>query len=529
MRRCSPPLLLTALGIVLAAPAKSTGPPDQATVKAIYARLCAAAGFQQGAPQLEFDDTSAKASAAYTDFNHEPTRIVVERKALETCATFGSHTNDAVAFLLGHELAHFSMGHGWGSDFQRVGDHSQVKSDVALAMANNKAYHLFETQADQKGAFYAYIAGYVPEVVADTLLQRLYTAYGWSVKMSGYPDRPVREELLRTGLLRYQDMAMALRLADHRLILGQYAEAAKLYELLMSEGFRNPMLFTNAGVCYLLQAIAEQPKEDVSFIYPVELDLRERWRGAGEDASVSELLKKGEDLFLQTLVMDRSSDAALADLACVYFLRKDLDGAAHWIAQHGQAPSMNKRTHLVLAAILNAKRGDGAKAKTLLQDPALKGSWIAQRNLDALNGSATGGAPSIAWGNTSEEKIQEKTLLELATGFGKAEKLIYRTDTVLYHGQEKTFWKMSADRTDAAKKTHWLYLAGTCPGYTGKSANGVVIGDPLEKLNKTYGTPKLTVQTLEGELHLYDQQSILFLLDCSMKVSGWTLFAEKSQ
>lgn len=528
MRLRSTPLLLTAFGVVLAAPARSAGPPDHATVKAIYGKLCAAAGFQQGAPELEFDDTSVKASGAYTDFNHEPTRIVVERKALETCATFGSRTNDAVAFLLGHELAHFSMGHGWGSDFQRVGDHSQVKSDVALAMANNKAYHLFETQADQKGAFYAYIAGYVPEVVADTLLQRLYTAYGWSVKMSGYPDRPVREELLRTGLLRYQDMAMALRLADNRLILGQTAEAAKLYELLMSEGYRNPMLFTNAGVCYLLQAIAKQPKETVPFTYPVELDLRERWRGAGESASVDELLKKAEDLFLQTLVMDRTSDAALADLACVYFLRKDVDGAAHWIAQHGQAPTLNKRTHLVLEAILNAKRGDSARAKTLLQDPALKGSWIARQNLDALNGTLSADATSApALSNTSEEKIQEKTLLQLATGFGKAEKLIYRSDTVLYHGQENTCWKMSADRIDAANKTHWIYLAGTRRGYVGKSAKGIAIGDPVVKLDKEYGAPTLSMQTLEGEIVLYDQQGILFILDRSMKVTGWTLFAEK--
>ena len=31
-------------------------------------------------------------------------------------------------------------------------------ADMALAFANNKAYHLFETQADQRGAFFAYIA-----------------------------------------------------------------------------------------------------------------------------------------------------------------------------------------------------------------------------------------------------------------------------------------------------------------------------------------------------------------------------------
>ncbi len=135
----------------------------QATVEAIYKKLCAAAGLLQGAPILEFDDASAGKTGAFTDFDHEPTRIVVERKALETCATFGARTNDAVAFLLGHELAHFSMGHGWGMDFQRISDHSKVKAEMAQAFENNKAYHLFETQADHRGAFFAYIAGYVPD------------------------------------------------------------------------------------------------------------------------------------------------------------------------------------------------------------------------------------------------------------------------------------------------------------------------------------------------------------------------------
>lgn len=504
-------------------------PPDQATVQAIYKKLCAAAGLQNGAPLLEFDDSSTRASGAFTDFNHEPTRIVVERKALETCATFGPRTNDAVAFLLGHELAHFSMGHGWGADFQRVADHSQVKADMAMAFANNKAYHLFETQADQRGAFFAYIAGYVPELVADTLLQRLYSTYGWSAKMSGYPDRPDREALLRSGLDRYQEMTMALRLADQRSILGQHAEAAKLYQLLLSEGFRNPMLFTNAGACYLMQAIAQAPAGKIAFTYPVELDLREKWRGAGDGTSVEELLTKAEDLFMQTLLMDRTSDAAMADLACVAFLRDDLGSAAHWIAQHGKTPVMNQRTHLVLEAILQARNGDLPKAKSTLQNDVLKNSWIAQRNLQAIDGKAVAQAPTVVLGDGTIEKIDGKSLSELATGFADAPKLDYRNSTLLRYRTAWDHWKMAADRTDAAQKTHWLYLCGTLSGYAGESSKGIGMTDPIEKMTKAYGQPDRTLQTMDGEIDLYLQHGILFHLDRDHRVSGWTLFAEKQQ
>lgn len=521
----------TVLMLVLGAlpTAWSANPPDQATVQAIYRKLCAAAGLLQGAPMLEFDDTNARASGAFTDFNHEPTRIVVERKALETCATFGARTNDAVAFLLGHELAHFSMGHGWGADFQRISDHSQAKADMAMAFANNKAYHLFETQADQRGAFFAYIAGYVPELVADTLLQKLYGTYGWSAKMSGYPDRTDREALLRNGLLRYQEMTMALRLADQRLILGQHDDAAELYELLLSEGFRNPMLFTNTGACYLLQAIALEPAGMIDYTYPVELDLREKWRGAGDGTSQEELLKKAEDLFLQTLLMDRTSDAAMTDLACIAFLRDDPGSAAYWIAQHGKLPAKNERTHLVLEAILQARNGDLPKAKTTLQDPVLKNSWIAQRNLQAIDGKAPGPIPATAIGNASIEKLDGKSLSELATGFADAPHLDYRGSTILSYRMAADHWKLAADRTDAAQKTHWLYLCGTHPGYAGESAKGIGMTDPIEKMMKAYGPPDRTLQTMDGEIDLYIQHGILFHLDRDQRISGWTLFAEKQQ
>jgi len=504
-------------------------PPDQATVQAIYRKLCAAAGLLQGAPVLEFDNASARASGAFTDFNHEPTRIVVERKALEVCATFGGRTNDAVAFLLGHELAHFSMGHGWGADFQRIGDHSQVKADMALAFANNKAYHLFETQADQRGAFYAYIAGYVPELVADTLLQRLYSTYGWNPKMSGYPDLPDREGQLRSGLDHYQELTMALRLADHRSILGQYGEAAKLYELLLSEGFRNPMLFTNTGACYLLQAIALGPAGSIAYTYPVELDLRDKWRGAGDGITKEELLRKAEDLFLQALLMDRTSEAALADLACVAFLRNDLGSAGHWIAQHGKIAAMNQRTHLILEAILQARNGDLPKAKGTLNDPLLKSSWIAKRNLQAIDGKVPAPTPVAPWGDATMEKIDGKSLSDLSTGFTDAPHLDYRTSTILRYRLAWDHWKMAADRIDAAQKTHWLYLCGTLSGYAGTSSKGIGLTDPIEQVTKAYGQPDRTLQTMDGELDLYLQHGILFHLDRDHRVSGWTLFAEKQQ
>lgn len=508
-------------------PCQALPPPTGPEVQAVYTRLCAAAGLAQGAPHLEFDAQSTRSAAAFTDFGTTPTRIVVEQKALDVCATFGPLTNDAVAFLLGHEIAHFSMGHGWGADLQQFGDHGSVKKNMEMAMANNRAFHVFETQADQKGAFYAFIAGYSPALVADSLIRRLYKAYGWNDRMSGYPDRPVREELLRKGLVRYQEMTMAMRLADHRLALGQYHEAGKLYELLMSEGFRNPMLYTNAGACHLLQAIQLIPSAEARFTFPVEIDTRERWRGALANTMEEELLK-AEDHFLEALLMDRTSSSALANLACIALVRKDLVAADHWIGAYGKCTGAHANTGAVLQAILAAERGDEQGAKDRLRTLAAAGDGLAQRNLDALEGKPTLTTSAEA-STLPEERIEGRTLTELATGFAQASPLEHRGRTLLRYGTEGTCWKMAADRIDAAGATHWLYLGGTAAGYTGKSSKGIAIGSPIASVTKNHGQPHTTLNTMEGQLLIYPSAGSIFSIDRDGRVSGWTLFQERKQ
>lgn len=500
-------------------------PVQTSLVQEIYARLCAAAGLVQGAPLLVFDDSNTRGAGAVTDFKTMPTRIVVERKALETCSTFGDRSADAIAFLLGHELAHFTMGHGWGEDLQHFGDHSEVSRNIRSAQSASNSYHLLETQADQKGAFYAFIAGFAPELVADSLVNRLYTAYGWKSQTTGYPDRPVREELLRKGLSRYQDLAMVMRLADHRLILGQYAEAASLYAFLMGEGFRNPMLYNNAGACHLQQAIAAAPPALRRFTYPVELDLRERWRGAG--ASMEEELRLAEDLLLQALVLDRSSGSVLVNLACVSLLRNDHPAATHWIAAHAAAEPEDVPTRSILSAILAAQAGDEAKAKALLDQPMLKKDKIATMNRAALEGRSEAVKPPPP--ATEPERIGGATLVELASGFARIPPVSYRDRALLRHAAVKDSWKLAAERRDAAGNTHWLYLVGTTAHYAGKSSKGIGIGDPLAQLNKLYGEPHGMLHTMEGRLLVYPSNGLIFRTDRSGRVTGWVLFSEKQQ
>ena len=92
------------------------------------------------------------------DISHETTSMAsysprekilrVENKAIKSCQKFGTSTETALAFIIGHELTHFYQNHG--GDFAFFMSQSIYNSNIKK-----------EEQADIYGAMLAYWAGYL--------------------------------------------------------------------------------------------------------------------------------------------------------------------------------------------------------------------------------------------------------------------------------------------------------------------------------------------------------------------------------
>ena len=128
----------------------------EAQVASVYNHIATAMGLLER-PELVFE-RYASSSVAAIQFTKN--QIIFEEKAYDICATFGERTDDAIAMILGHELAHYKLQHNWGDDFTSSFALGDVHNSINKANVELEQMHFWETQADQMGGIYAYLGGY---------------------------------------------------------------------------------------------------------------------------------------------------------------------------------------------------------------------------------------------------------------------------------------------------------------------------------------------------------------------------------
>ncbi|MCO6492754.1 MAG: hypothetical protein J5I98_30325 [Phaeodactylibacter sp.] len=111
--------------------------------------------------------------------------IVLDRRSLQVCRTFGSDSLSALAFIIGHELAHFFQEEVGG----RNGEFSYLAYDK-----NQRSNPEKERLADIQGLFNAYLAGYRSTAILPELIARLYDAYQLPGHLKGYLTLEERQQ-----------------------------------------------------------------------------------------------------------------------------------------------------------------------------------------------------------------------------------------------------------------------------------------------------------------------------------------------
>jgi len=139
--------------------------PNRERVESIFNRLYRTSGIKiLEKPKLEISNENENVAAYYPRKNV----IEIEQKALTVCESFGNEFESAVAFILGHELAHSLQKEG------RVKD--QATSYLAFDHVEDSGKRT-EHNADMYGIFNAYLAGYKTIEILPDLIYRIYEAY----------------------------------------------------------------------------------------------------------------------------------------------------------------------------------------------------------------------------------------------------------------------------------------------------------------------------------------------------------------
>lgn len=495
----------------------------------VYDRLVAARGDIRN-PVPPFALRKDEKSVAY--INYDPLEIVLEEKAYDVCAKFGGDTaKAAIAFLIGHELSHHYEKHAWRRGFAH--DFKDLPIGMKLDSLMDDVAH--ETEADYLGGFLTYSAGYGLFDKGAEVIKKLYDAYSLPAKIPGYPSLPDRQEMSRRTAQKLEDLINVFEMANLLTATGNYAEAAEFYKHVLLD-YQSREIYNNVGVTIALDALQLFKENELKFRYPLELDLESSaTKGSGAADTREVLLNQALLFFDAAISLDPGYAPAYLNKACAYALLGDTLRARFYAETETrravQRDSSFKKTGIdadVLLGILAANAGDKAKAKKLFETAAATPyGALAAINLKLLNGEALGEETPPPPG-LGREKIDDQTMTSITDpddGVLKRDdkRTIVLSDKLVFYQNPKQGDNSYVvfSQNDAKGTTSFFHI--TKPGYTGKTARKIGLGDTRKAIAEKYGEPKRTVETPNGQILVY--KNILFVVSGD-KLTRWANYSE---
>lgn len=190
---------------------------------------------------------------------------------------FPGQSEEAIAYVLGHELAHYYRRH---ENFQRI-----LRFATPRGGPNDpRLMQVTEREADEQGILLAHLAGFNAYQVAEQALQTIYThpPFGLTddfLSEQGYPTLSERIQIIQGVLQRMKARLPVLDVANTLALMSGYdtallriAEACYIYVL---KDFSSADVYNNAGVVALRQAMSLGDSTSW-FAYPVEEETNSR-------------------------------------------------------------------------------------------------------------------------------------------------------------------------------------------------------------------------------------------------------------
>ncbi len=325
-------LLVFAIGSFFSVQAQHN---DEVQIKTVFNRLVMAYGSAKSAPELTFMKANPKPEtpAFYTNKT-----IEVDLQFYKLCQTFGKDSLNALSIVISHELAHYYYEHDFCSDFAYSIRNKSVPFSTGLKLINKNQKIIYETQADDKGLFYAAIAGYHPFEIQPKILDAIYQFYQLKEVNVGYPTKAERKAIAQNALAKSQKLYAvfqeALKVKENK----EYGKALTLFEE-VNRDFPSRENYNNIGVIKTLQALNFKvlAKEEFDypkrFLYPLEIDNTSRLNKDGtrgetnDQEQMTALLKSAQKDFEKATSLDANYTTAYINLACVFDLLDNWEAA----------------------------------------------------------------------------------------------------------------------------------------------------------------------------------------------------------
>ena len=539
--------------------ANASAPLDQNRQEACYRvfnNLVAAYGrMQPSQPELKIDPYSNDPASTFPGG-----QIVISQKTVDVCFSLGADSLNALAFILAHELAHHYNHHLWASNYGTAfaslnwGKHI----DSLEAAATFRGY--YETQADEFGFFYSYVAGYNVGGLANKVYNGIYKAFNLKPELPGYPALDQRIKAAEVAQEEVKNLIPVFETGKFVSILangetGAYRKyllkkSIECFEYIINQKFASREMYHNLGVNYLLLAIGLEDEKDNPYLYPVVLDEQSRLYDEGGVASSgdkgkgyaeadklkNEYLNQAEYYFREALLLDKNYTLAYLNLANVYALMGQPEDAYYNADKALEAAQKEARPEMIahvydIMGITAAKEGKLDQAKDYFNQALNNGSKIASQNKQAMLGGPLKGLTSTDFNMPTFGAKETLAGESLRQWYGKFSQLnnksFYRFNerSTLYHvlfDQGDFFIVDCGDLHDCPYSD--LVFFQFNEAYSEPSARGINKGDKLEEVVAKYGSQYTRFSTSIRSYALFKSANIIFRLDDQDRVTGWAIY-----
>lgn len=265
--------------------------------------------------------------------------IEIDERLINICFTMGNDSLNALAIILSHELAHYYNDHEWCSDYAYALSTSNLKLAKKINSSSIAAKTEKETIADNNGLFYASVAGYHVFECYNKLLDQVYSSYSLPHNQPGYPSLLDRKKIAKDGSTKSNELYGYFKSGIKAINDLKYDEAILFFKKANSYiPYREN--YNNLGVAKIRKALIlktisyEEYHYPDRFLYPLEVENKSRLsqegtRGSDEekDEEFKTLLKEAQKDFQEAIRIDPSFIKGYINLACVYDLMENWDGA----------------------------------------------------------------------------------------------------------------------------------------------------------------------------------------------------------
>ncbi|MBK9565859.1 MAG: hypothetical protein IPO37_11940 [Saprospiraceae bacterium] len=511
--------------------------PEYKRILSIYEKLVEAKGDRRmPVPQLNL--RSEEAHVASMDYRKVD--ISLEKKAYDVAEKYG---DEAIAFLLAHELTHYYEKHGWRSDYADAV--SDLETGKILNSLNDKI--LNEVQADVLGGYLAYSAGFGIFEKVNLLFNDLYKSYGMKDKLIGYPSKNDRISLAERNQKQIVKLSNVFEMAGLLTIVGKYMEAYAYYGYLLNK-YQSRELYNNAGLTCMMLAGSMLDSESLKFDLPGVMDLE--FSGDSRSAStfdqVNKLINEALIHFETCIIMNKTYLPAYINKVSVYILmavnnpQSEIRNIALTNGNHiidielAELKMLHPESDydryedevLILKSILAYFGNDKSTSINLMTKASDMGNEVAKKNLAILNGSIM--TP------VSPDKVLKVNIDGMTAAQFLSSDLVSRNQTKI--DEDYTFRINDVKTENFRVLTHEYKGDEQNSGFdlgfvvskrsmTASFLNGLMLGSEKQSALDVLGNPTRSLSHLGGEI-LYFKDSCIIITNKDNKIEKVIDFKE---